>query len=158
MRCPLCLTLITSASRQRDERVLVVWSESLDTIVPIARDFEDRLIRLLWRNRPPVTSSVVTTPSVPPSVSGHSHFGTPQTQEKHVGSQSPSPDPRESRRTWFGRKVAMSESPSVCEKAEEEPSKRTTLLYAPLYNGFAAGLSIGKNTYRNRCIDAYMRF
>ncbi|KAH0828624.1 glycosyl transferase family group 2-domain-containing protein [Lanmaoa asiatica] len=122
----------------RDERVLVVWSDSLDTIIPIARDFEDRLIRLLWRNRPPLTSSMIS--SAPPSISGHSHLvGTPQVNEKHVESESPSPSPPRFRRTWYGRKVPM--SPSECEKADREPSQRTTVLYASVYNGFAAGLA-----------------
>jgi len=31
---------------------MVIWSESLDRIVPICQDFEERLIKLLWRNRP----------------------------------------------------------------------------------------------------------
>ncbi|KAF8443806.1 glycosyl transferase family group 2-domain-containing protein [Boletus edulis BED1] len=124
----------------RDERVLVVWSDSLDTIIPIARDFEDRLIRLLWRNRPILTSSMISTPSAPTSLSGHSHFGIPQAQEKHLESKSPSPTPPQFRRTWYGRKVIT--SPSECEKGEQEPSQRTTVLYAPAYNGFAAGLSV----------------
>ncbi|KAH9479119.1 hypothetical protein JR316_0007698 [Psilocybe cubensis] len=43
----------------RDERVMVIWSESLDRIIPICQDFEERLIKLLWRSRPiaPSTSS-----------------------------------------------------------------------------------------------------
>lgn len=36
----------------RDERVLVVWSDDLDAIIPACRDLEDRLIKLLWRSRP----------------------------------------------------------------------------------------------------------
>ena len=133
---------------QRDERVLVVWSDSLDTIIPIARDFEDRLIRLLWRNRPPLTSSVVSYPSAPPSLSGHSQLGTPQPQEKRVEVDSPSPTPQRFRRTWYGRKVPM--SPSECEKADQEPPRRTTLLYAPFYNGIAAGLAAGTIIYLAR--------
>ncbi|KAF8551621.1 hypothetical protein OG21DRAFT_1417653 [Imleria badia] len=123
----------------RDERVLVVWSDSLDTIIPIARDFEDRLIRLLWRNRPPLTSSITSTPSAPNSISGHSYLGTPRAQEKLVESERPSPTPPGLRRTWYGRKVSM--SPSECEKADQEPSRRTVVLYAPVYNGIAAGLA-----------------
>ncbi|KAF4566319.1 hypothetical protein EYR36_011738 [Pleurotus pulmonarius] len=54
----------------RDERVLVVWSHSLDAIIPTCHDFEERLIKLLWRSRPPVPPS--TSGSVAGSVSGHS--------------------------------------------------------------------------------------
>jgi len=42
----------THFSKQRDERVLVVWSESLDRIVPLCNDIDERLIKLLWRSRP----------------------------------------------------------------------------------------------------------
>lgn len=62
----------------RDERVLVVWSDELDSIIPTCRDFEDRLIKLLWRSRPPPLSSSSTfgaprsyPTSVNGSVSGH---------------------------------------------------------------------------------------
>ncbi|EIN04516.1 hypothetical protein PUNSTDRAFT_122841 [Punctularia strigosozonata HHB-11173 SS5] len=34
----------------RDERVLVIWSDALDNILPLYRDFEDKLIRYVWRN------------------------------------------------------------------------------------------------------------
>ncbi|KIJ12732.1 hypothetical protein PAXINDRAFT_171041 [Paxillus involutus ATCC 200175] len=123
----------------RDERVLVVWSESLDTIIPIARDFEDRLIRLLWRNRPPPTLS--RAPSVPGSLSGlsQSRMGTPKTQEKSVESSSPGSAPQKLKRTWYGRKVPLSSS--EIEKGSREPLRRPTMLYAPLYNGLAAGLA-----------------
>jgi len=33
---------------------MVIWSESLDRIIPLCQDFEDRLIKLLWRGRPVV--------------------------------------------------------------------------------------------------------
>ncbi len=42
----------TNRRKQRDERVLVVWSESLDRIVPLCNDVDERLIKLLWRSRP----------------------------------------------------------------------------------------------------------
>ncbi|KAG6372982.1 hypothetical protein JVT61DRAFT_7029 [Boletus reticuloceps] len=91
---------------------------------------------------------MISTPSAPTSLSGHSHFGIPQAQEKHAESKSPSPTLPQFRRTWYGRKVIT--SPSECEKGEQEPSQRTTVLYAPAYNGFAAGLSVGKNAYVNQ--------
>ncbi len=54
---------------QRDERVLVVWSDSIDTIVPTCYDFEDRLIKLLWRSRG-ATSHATSLSSRPASVNG----------------------------------------------------------------------------------------
>ncbi|KAI0763980.1 glycosyl transferase family group 2-domain-containing protein [Trametes elegans] len=67
-----------SAAFIRDERVLVVWSDTIDTIIPICQDFEERLIKLLWRSRPGgfpgshPTSTNSHPASVSGSVSGHS--------------------------------------------------------------------------------------
>ena len=52
---------------QRDKRVLVVWSDNLDGIIPICRDFEDNLIKLVWSQRHSLTS---ITPG--PSIAGAS--------------------------------------------------------------------------------------
>lgn len=106
----------------RDERVLVVWSDSLDTIIPIARDFEDRLIRLLWRTRPPL----------------------PSTHEMSIYSEKPV-DPRltpsstqSQKRSWFGRVLFSEQDP---EKAQHKQSTRPIMLYAPVYNGLSAALA-----------------
>ncbi|KAI0764841.1 glycosyl transferase family group 2-domain-containing protein [Fomes fomentarius] len=67
-----------SAAFIRDERTLVAWSDSIDTIIPICHDFEERLIKLLWRSRPGAfpgshpTSSNSHLASVAGSLSGHS--------------------------------------------------------------------------------------
>ncbi|KAG2336626.1 hypothetical protein BDR05DRAFT_896462 [Suillus weaverae] len=104
----------------RDERVLVVWSDSLDTIIPIARDFEDRLIRLLWRTKPPL----------------------PSTHELSIYSDKPA-DPR------LTPSSTISQNPSCAdpEKASQKQSARPIMLYAPVYNGLSAALAfifIGK--------------
>ena len=41
----------------RDERVLVVWTEDPANIVSTVNDFEERLIKLLWRSRPSAMGS-----------------------------------------------------------------------------------------------------
>ncbi|KAI0827193.1 glycosyl transferase family group 2-domain-containing protein [Trametes gibbosa] len=67
-----------SAAFIRDERVLIVWSDSIDNIIPTCHDFEERLIKLLWRSRPGAfpgshpTSTNSNPASVSGSVSGHS--------------------------------------------------------------------------------------
>ncbi|KAI0684990.1 glycosyl transferase family group 2-domain-containing protein [Cytidiella melzeri] len=58
----------------RDERVLIVWSDSIDTIIPTCRDFEERLIKLLWRSRPNAAAHAASASSHPASASG-SHSG-----------------------------------------------------------------------------------
>lgn len=133
----------------RDERVLVVWSDSLDTIVPIARDFEDRLIRLLWRNRPPQSTSQSSPsvpssvpPSVPESLSGHSHAhlaGSVPLSEKASPLAAAQPREVSYKRTWFGRKIPIS---VLDEEKAVKAAPRPTMLFAPAYNGLAAGLAV----------------
>ncbi|EPQ51585.1 hypothetical protein GLOTRDRAFT_140976 [Gloeophyllum trabeum ATCC 11539] len=149
----------------RDERVLVVWSESVDTIVPICRDFEDRLIKLLWRSRPnahlgAATSSTSHPNSASGSVSGHSttNFSPnamPPPRFSTIGSKlglgvagssaSLSEDPekggvgeekrRKVKRTWYGRKKIVEIDPLA-------PEERPVRILAPIYNGIAAGLAL----------------
>lgn len=59
-----------------------------------------------------------------------------------------SKEPQVVKRRWYGKRVVVKEKPiSDAEEAELEygPEKRPTMLYAPLYNGIAAGLSLGKS-------------
>ncbi|KAH7919846.1 hypothetical protein BV22DRAFT_1022266 [Leucogyrophana mollusca] len=128
----------------RDERVLVVWSDSLNAIIPTARDFEDRLIRLLWRTRPPVSSISSTIPSsasAPASVSGHSHSHLANekrsTSTSSGGDKEKLPAQPQFKRTWYGRKVPL--PPVDLENAA--PEERPTRIFAPVYNGLAAGLA-----------------
>jgi hypothetical protein len=53
--------------------VLIIWSDSLETIIPTCNDFEERVIKLLWRSRPSAINGTSTpgTLSPPPSVDGH---------------------------------------------------------------------------------------
>ena len=44
----------------RDERVMVIWSESIDRIIPLCSDFEERLIKFLWRSRPLAPPSITS--------------------------------------------------------------------------------------------------
>ncbi|KAF8634047.1 hypothetical protein AX17_004311 [Amanita inopinata Kibby_2008] len=61
-----------SAAFIRDERVLVVWSESIDHIVPTCHDFEEMLIKLLWRSRPGQVSPSTHTSSAYHANNGNS--------------------------------------------------------------------------------------
>ncbi|KAI0916116.1 hypothetical protein AcW1_010030 [Taiwanofungus camphoratus] len=187
-----------SAAFIRDERVLVVWSDSIDTIIPICRDFEERLIKLLWRSRPsgvfgasshPTTSSSHPA-SVNGSISGHSlthinsRLSAPALGRSRQssafppapGTPGPPGTPRgmgrlsseilapgedvekganvaegdagtaktKTTRTWYGRKktVVVADDASAFGDDDGEPEARPAKLYAPVYNGLAAGLSV----------------
>ncbi|KAI0288324.1 glycosyl transferase family group 2-domain-containing protein [Russula brevipes] len=157
----------------RDERVLVVWADGPDTIIPTCNDFEERLIKLLWRARPGfgTTPSPSHPASCADSVSAHSLIGVtargsapPSEQRVPVGRITPAVDAiqdvekalaqaaseprvvRTLKRRWYGKRVIVEEKrfSSAQDEAELEygPEKRQVMLYAPLYNGIAAGLSI----------------
>lgn len=49
---------------------MIVWSDSIDSIIPTCRDFEERLIKLLWRSRPNATNAPTSASSHPGSISG----------------------------------------------------------------------------------------
>ncbi|KAH8096816.1 glycosyl transferase family group 2-domain-containing protein [Cristinia sonorae] len=172
----------------RDERVLVVWSDSIDTIIPTCNEFDERLIKLLWRSRPPAfgaPSSVSSHQangggSATGSVSGHSMtnlrgalagvgsprnsmlpaapgsgFGTPRgvrgmsmedlsppDLEKGDFVDEKSVPKTKTTRTWYGRKKTVVVENTSLDLENTGPEHRPAKLYAPIYNGLAAGLSI----------------
>ncbi|KIM43612.1 hypothetical protein M413DRAFT_68979 [Hebeloma cylindrosporum] len=135
----------------RDERVMVIWSESLDRIIPLCQDFEERLIKLLWRARPVVPTTPNSSGS--PSAAGSYCHGT---GGGGVGSDSFASSQREQeektkkgyRRTWYGKKIflqsGVDEKGGALDDVEElrGEGKRPVRLYAPLYNGLAAGIAL----------------
>jgi hypothetical protein len=163
---------------QRDERVLVVWADGPDTIIPTCNDFEERLIKLLWRARPGfgATPSSSHPASYADSASGHSLIGitargsaAPSVQRVPVGRSTPGADTtkedvekafakvssepqvvRAVKRRWYGKRVVVQEKrfPRASDEPEPEygPEKRPVMLYAPLYNGIAAGLSLSESS------------
>lgn len=59
-----------------------------------------------------------------------------------------SSDPRAVRpvkRRWFGKRVVIEEKRP--QNAEDDSERRPTMLYAPLYNGIAAGLSLRESPH-----------
>lgn len=152
---------------QRDERVLVVWSSSIEAIIPTCHDFEERLIKLLWRSRPPAASHEASPDgagSASNSISNHSTqpkdpFQTPTLSRYSsvFGIFPPTPSPgvtdafpntrssdlengvltakEKTKRTWYGKKYTVKIDPDA-------PIPRPTVLYACVYNGLAAGLSL----------------
>jgi len=139
-----------SAAFIRDERVMVVWSFSLDDIIKICQDFDDRLIKLLWRSRPTGANASQggSMLSAPPSISGHASGSSDAHGQPDQPNLIQQPPAFKYKRTWYGRKIAIP-TPDNQKKAEydvdrdgPDPNRREAKLYAPLYNGLAAGLSL----------------
>ncbi|KXN88664.1 hypothetical protein AN958_06208 [Leucoagaricus sp. SymC.cos] len=128
----------------RDERVMVIWSESLDRIVPACHDFDERLIKLLWRSRPQAHAGTASPApsSLSPSVDGHtpsfSIEGKPPSRAGATVEGATIVGAHEKgtrvKRNWFGKK-------NDDVDLESQWRKRPTKLYAPFYNGLAAALS-----------------
>ncbi|KAG6899344.1 hypothetical protein C0993_011083 [Termitomyces sp. T159_Od127] len=116
----------------RDERVLVIWSDVLDRIVPIATDFEERLIKLLWRANPAVPSVASSTfshphsPSLSPSQThsvSHHELNSARSSIEVLASPPkrnslasmaassplarPVPAAKRYKRNWYGKKLAI---------------------------------------------------
>ncbi|CDO70154.1 hypothetical protein BN946_scf185009.g5 [Trametes cinnabarina] len=129
----------------RDERVLVVWSYHMDTIIPTCRDFEDKLIKLVWRLRTGYTSisSISTLPSDTSSDVNLNEKTPEQLAEKEVSAPAPESRPKASKKKrrcgplgyWITDKGDV-------EKTAEGPSPRPIRLFAPVYNGLGVAMSI----------------
>ena len=62
---------------------MVIWSESLDRIIPLCQDFEERLIKLLWRARPVVQTNSNSSGS--PSAAGSYYHGAGGARRSYTG-------------------------------------------------------------------------
>ncbi|KAF9808119.1 hypothetical protein IEO21_07973 [Rhodonia placenta] len=126
----------------RDERVLIVWSYSLDTIVATCRELDEKLIQLVWKHRSTFTSragSVVASADVSytnlnelsHAVSGNEVADPPKEKEL--------PPKRKKRSCGLGYFVS---DKNDVEKTARGPSHRPVRLFAPIYSGVGAALSV----------------
>ncbi|KAI0313170.1 glycosyl transferase family group 2-domain-containing protein, partial [Amylostereum chailletii] len=139
-----------NAAFVRDERVLIVWTEDPANIIPTVNDFEERLIRLLWRStsRPAVASLSSSHPvSYADSASGHSLVPVSSSSHRAPTSslaremdqpfnaadiEKGAPIRREViKRTWYGKKRRV----VIEEKATEEGDINTALKNVSLLSG-----------------------
>ena len=152
---------LTPHPPQRDERVLIVWSDNLDGIIPLCQDFEDKLIKLVWRSRPALPSTTTnssfgTTPSV---IGSGSDVDLTEKEKGHAGrrrkssvsNSKPPPPPPKKKSSRFGWSWKLSSSSSEpAEKLEGDEEKgmthpkdaRPVRLFAPFYGGLGAALSL----------------
>lgn len=122
---------------------MVVWTDDFDTIIPLAREFEEKLIKLVWQNRVAFSApnSTTQTPADTSSDVRLNEKGDPSVPELTVRDHVP----KQSR--WsFGWKLS-SKGPTVPkdqdpEKGVSEYALRRMRMFAPFYNGFGCALSI----------------
>ncbi|KAI0660030.1 glycosyl transferase family group 2-domain-containing protein [Cubamyces menziesii] len=144
------ITLLGAADKEqcgafiRDERVLVVWSYQLDTIIPTCRDFEDKLIKLVWNLRS--GNSSISSVMIPSSTaSSEAHLNEKTTEEASTKEATPPPQdssrPKAIKKRRCGLGYWVTDKEDV-EKTAEGPSPRPIRLFAPVYNGLGIAMSI----------------
>ena len=130
---------------------MVVWADSFENIMPLCQDLEEKLIKLVWRNRHSLTpaasadvserdSTVASDVNVTDSTVNE---GVPIT-EKAQAATHPASKPKSAWR-WNWRLTPKSVEPPPSDPEKDGPAKkdpRPIRLYAPFYCGFAVALSI----------------
>lgn len=144
----------------RDERVLIVWADELDRIVPLCAEFEEKIMKLVWRSRP-LTPSVVTstTNSVTPSTTGSNvnlNEKTPTTlvtvtdaavavalaSKEISGTADEASVSNRWKWSWrLSRKRPSAAISDDLEKGSAGREARPIRLFAPVYGGLGLGLS-----------------
>ncbi|KAI0074901.1 hypothetical protein K474DRAFT_1647395 [Panus rudis PR-1116 ss-1] len=132
----------------RDEKVLVVWTYNLDDIIPACKDFEDKLIKLVWKRRSLFLSDMSSTigsqssdesgkavASEPASVSEKEAQQSKENENFTSSKDKAKPRSRCGLGYWFTKKEDV-------EKIATGPSARPIRLFTPFYAGLAAALSI----------------
>lgn len=130
--------------------MLVVWAYNLENIIPTCRDFDDKLIKLVWNQRSAfLTSASPSSSSNTSSDANLTEKQSPLVDEKEVeaiarqkeqSSKRDKDKKKKKRGCSFGLSYFVSNKEDI-EKAADGPSLRPTRLLAPIYCGLAAALS-----------------
>ncbi|KAL1719962.1 glycosyl transferase family group 2-domain-containing protein [Schizophyllum commune] len=133
----------------RDEKVLIVWSDDLDSIVTTCNDFDEKLMKLVWRSRPKLTPATTATslarPSEPSSSEGLDEKAAGSADDAAAAMLAEKSKPSKRFKWSFGWKLsakAPEAAPGDVEKGEASKEARPIRLFAPFYNGLGVGLSI----------------
>jgi hypothetical protein len=122
---------------------MVVWTDDFDTIIPLAREFEEKLIKLVWQNRVAFSApnSALQTPAETSSDVGLNEKPDSSVPEPTARDKVP-----EKSKWSFGWKLSSGgpATPKVQdpEKGTPEHTPRRMRMFAPFYNGLGCALSI----------------
>ena len=140
---------------QRDERVLVVWSDNPTAIIPQCKEFEDHLIKLVWTRRHSLStlSPGASIPATPAGASAATSVANSssdvQLNEKPKELENiPEPEPEPSAKpvsggSLWGWRIASraKRSPAPRDLEHGGASARPTRYFAPVYGGLGLALS-----------------
>lgn len=147
--CHTCSHRLCFHSRvtQRDERVLIIWSDKLDTVIPLCRNFESSLTRhtmiSLSGSAGPSTSA---TPALTPVVNQESGIELNEITQHEGTSTGPPLDTNVkyiSGGSWWGWIIGPRATPAPAPRDVEKggPSLRPVRYLGPFYSGLALALS-----------------
>ncbi|KAF8063422.1 glycosyl transferase family group 2-domain-containing protein [Lyophyllum atratum] len=145
----------------RDERVLIAWSDELDNIVPLCAEFEEKIMKFVWRSRTNPASMVSSaTASISPSTTASNvnlnekNFRHPITMTDAVaaialaekeGIPAPVEQPTKTGSKWswrLSKKRASNAASKDLEKGSTGRETRPIRLFAPIYGGLGLGFAV----------------
>jgi len=135
---------------------MVIWTDDFDTIIPLAHEFEEKLIKLVWKNRLAYSAPNSAQQSLV-GTTASSNVGSNVGLNEKTESSAPEPTARDKPPTkskWrFGWKLS-SKDPAVPkdqdpEKGTPEYIPRRMRMFAPFYNGLGCALSICRSFARS---------
>ena len=150
---PLFVDYRVFPTMQRDERVLVVWSDNLDTVIPLCRDFENSLIKLVMDRHTghgiSPGPSISATPVLTSAVNSASDFELNATGQGRDSSDTPGPEDSRPRPVsggslwgWrLGARAKRAAAPQHDDAEKGGASLRPIRYFGPVYSGLAMALS-----------------
>ncbi|KAF9231782.1 glycosyl transferase family group 2-domain-containing protein [Melanogaster broomeanus] len=130
----------------RDERVIVIWADNFDDIIPLCRDLEDKMIKLVWRYRHLTRDNTPThstdTSAAPSALTSDVNLTEKPAEDRNNATPKTKPA---SRWSWSWKLAPQAAESPVPDPEKDGPSKkqpRPTRLYAPFYCGCAVALSM----------------
>ncbi len=134
-----------------------MWSYNLDSIIPTCRDFEDKLIKLVWKRRSAFASlaSSIAPSTTPSDVNLNEKSDTALVTEKAAVIPTPKvlPAPPKKRSCGLGYWKADA---SDLEKTAEGPSSRPMRMFAPVYCGLGAALSLCESSQQLNAAEVFL--
>ncbi|KAF9021241.1 hypothetical protein BDZ89DRAFT_1103126 [Hymenopellis radicata] len=141
----------------RDERVLVAWSDDLDTIIPLCADFEEKLMKLVWRVRAKSASAAASVITSTHTTTTSTTASDVNLNEKDKEAALTAADAaaaavlaereKTAPKTGDGWGFSWKLSSKAKQGAERDPEKqqgeqRPIRMFAPVYGGLGAALSL----------------
>ncbi|KAF9022359.1 hypothetical protein BDZ89DRAFT_1163305 [Hymenopellis radicata] len=132
----------------RSDDCLILWAYSVDLIIPLCQEFEEKLIKYIWRTRaapnrdantpPPLQSD--STPRLRSLASSTSNVPSPLSEKEETTVQVV---PAKSKKTrWWNWKLDSPTPPSDAEKGGSARRPRKHILLGPFYAGCGAALAV----------------